>query len=119
MKQMTFPTIAWLPLLLAFLEPIESFTTPCYQTTTQSLATRTRTRSKSTRSAGVGLRMATTYDYALLFDCDGVILETEEFHRLAYNAAFEHAGLTINGEPVVWSVEYYGTCGCNRVMKCN
>lgn len=47
------------------------------------------------------------YDYALLFDCDGVILETEEFHRLAYNAAFASAQLTIDGEPVNWSVEYY------------
>ena len=47
------------------------------------------------------------YEYALLFDCDGVILETEEFHRLAYNAAFEAAKLTIDGEPVNWSVEYY------------
>ncbi|KAL3905361.1 MAG: hypothetical protein SGILL_009709 [Bacillariaceae sp.] len=46
-------------------------------------------------------------EFALLFDCDGVILETEELHRQAYNAAFEAAGLTIDGEPVVWSVEYY------------
>jgi hypothetical protein len=23
--------------------------------------------------------------FALLFDCDGVIVETEELHRLAYN----------------------------------
>jgi HAD superfamily hydrolase (TIGR01509 family) len=50
---------------------------------------------------------SSAYEFALLFDCDGVILETEELHRQAYNAAFEAAGLTINGEPVVWSVEYY------------
>jgi HAD superfamily hydrolase (TIGR01509 family) len=47
------------------------------------------------------------YDFALLFDCDGVILETEELHRLAYNAAFEAADLTIGGERVAWSVAYY------------
>lgn len=47
------------------------------------------------------------FEYALLFDCDGVILETEELHRLAYNAAFKAAELTINGKPVEWSVEYY------------
>jgi HAD superfamily hydrolase (TIGR01509 family) len=46
-------------------------------------------------------------EFALLFDCDGVILETEELHRLAYNAAFEAADLTIDGEAVVWSVQYY------------
>lgn len=57
------------------------------------------------------------HEYALLFDCDGVILETEEFHRLAYNAAFDAADLTIGGKSVNWSVEYYdvlqntvGTC---------
>jgi HAD superfamily hydrolase (TIGR01509 family) len=47
------------------------------------------------------------FEFALLFDCDGVILETEELHRLAYNAAFKAAELTINGDPVEWSVEYY------------
>ena len=31
----------------------------------------------------------------------------EELHRRAYNASFEHFGLTIDGAPVVWSVEYY------------
>lgn len=47
------------------------------------------------------------FEYALLFDCDGVILETEELHRVAYNAAFANFDLAIDGEPVVWSVEYY------------
>jgi HAD superfamily hydrolase (TIGR01509 family) len=47
-------------------------------------------------------------EYALLFDCDGVIVETEELHRLAYNAAFEKFGLKLNGDhQVEWSVEYY------------
>jgi hypothetical protein len=41
------------------------------------------------------------FDYALIFDCDGVIIETEELHRLAYNAAFKAADLQIDGEPVV------------------
>ena len=40
--------------------------------------------------------------YALLFDCDGVIIETEELHRLAYNAAFKEYNLQINEEPVEW-----------------
>jgi len=59
----------------------------------------------------VSTRMSATptggYDYALLFDCDGVILETEELHRLAYNEAFQSADLTIDGIPVEWSVAYY------------
>lgn len=45
--------------------------------------------------------------YALLFDCDGVIIETEELHRLAYNAAFKEFNLQIEDEPVEWSVAYY------------
>jgi phosphoglycolate phosphatase-like HAD superfamily hydrolase len=49
-------------------------------------------------------KSAKGYEFALLFDCDGVILETEELHRLAYNAAFKEFDLTIDGEPVVWSV---------------
>lgn len=40
------------------------------------------------------------FDYALIFDCDGVIIETEELHRLAYNAAFKAADLQIDGELV-------------------
>mmetsp|Transcript_41145 Transcript_41145/g.129290 ORF Transcript_41145/g.129290 Transcript_41145/m.129290 type:complete len:333 (+) Transcript_41145:41-1039(+) len=44
---------------------------------------------------------------ALLFDCDGVLVETEELHRVAYNMAFEEFGLQIAGAPVVWSKDYY------------
>jgi hypothetical protein len=44
------------------------------------------------------------YEFALLFDCDGVILETEELHRIAYNKAFQEFDLTIEGKPVVWEV---------------
>jgi HAD superfamily hydrolase (TIGR01509 family) len=47
------------------------------------------------------------FDHALIFDCDGVIIETEELHRLAYNAAFKAADLQIDNEPVEWTVEYY------------
>ena len=57
-------------------------------------------------------RRRRTYDYALLFDCDGVILETEELHRRAYNKVFAEFGVTkVCGstlrEPVEWSVGYY------------
>ena len=45
--------------------------------------------------------------FGLLFDCDGVIIETEELHRLAYNAAFKEFNLQIGEEPVEWTVEYY------------
>jgi len=45
-------------------------------------------------------------EFALLFDCDGVIVETEELHRLAYNAAFDAFQLRLGDAPVVWDVEY-------------
>lgn len=64
-------------------------------------------RQHSKLSLSKTLRMSNN-DYALLFDCDGVIVETEELHRLAYNGAFEQFGLRLpNGSPVVWDVAYY------------
>lgn len=67
-----------------------------------------RTTTKTTRSSHASstvTRAATANaEFALLFDCDGVILETEELHRLAYNEAFRKFDLTINGERVIWTV---------------
>jgi len=41
---------------------------------------------------------------ALIFDCDGVLADTErDGHRVAFNETFAEAGL-----PVSWSVEEYG-----------
>ena len=45
--------------------------------------------------------------YALLFDCDGAIVETEELHCTAYNMAFKKFGLTLpDGSQVEWTMEY-------------
>jgi hypothetical protein len=65
---------------------------------------------------------------ALLWDCDGVILESEDLHRRAYNAVFAHFDVRVDGKAraapfsaplvfctdapapdqvVVWSTEYY------------
>ena len=57
---------------------------------------------EATRDAAPG-----SYSSALLFDCDGVLVETEELHRIAYNQAFAEFGLEVDGEPVVWSEGYY------------
>ncbi len=41
---------------------------------------------------------------ALIFDCDGVLVDTErDGHRVAFNRAFAQAGITAE-----WSVELYG-----------
>ncbi|KAF6134067.1 hypothetical protein GIB67_005077 [Kingdonia uniflora] len=47
---------------------------------------------------------------ALIFDCDGVILESEHLHRQAYNDAFAHFNVRCSSaslEPLNWSVEFY------------
>ncbi|KAM3360481.1 Haloacid dehalogenase-like hydrolase domain-containing protein [Capsicum baccatum] len=48
---------------------------------------------------------------ALIFDCDGVILESEHLHRQAYNDAFSHFNVRCpndddNGK-LNWSLEFY------------
>lgn len=44
------------------------------------------------------------YDFALLFDCDGVLAETErDVHRPSFNEAFKEKGLETE-----WDVERYG-----------
>jgi hypothetical protein len=35
---------------------------------------------------------------ALLWDCDGVILESEDLHRRAYNAVFKHYDVLVDGK---------------------
>ena len=35
---------------------------------------------------------------ALLWDCDGVILESEDLHRRAYNAVFKHYAVTVDSK---------------------
>merc|ERR1719313_1586013 len=59
------------------------------------------------QSHDVAMTVSPSDTFALLFDCDGVIVETEELHRLAYNKAFESFELKINGKQVVWSESYY------------
>ncbi|KAK9812072.1 hypothetical protein WJX73_003157 [Symbiochloris irregularis] len=44
---------------------------------------------------------------AFIWDCDGVIIDSEEFHRLAYNASFQHSDVKVDGKVSDWSVKYY------------
>lgn len=57
----------------------------------------------ASRSVGLRARPLAAFD-ALLFDCDGVLADTEpDGHRVAFNAAFKEKGFDD-----VWSVERYG-----------
>lgn len=48
---------------------------------------------------------------ALIFDCDGVILESEHLHRQAYNDAFAHFNVRCpsspSSGPLDWTPEFY------------
>ncbi|XP_052189517.1 haloacid dehalogenase-like hydrolase domain-containing protein At4g39970 [Diospyros lotus] len=49
---------------------------------------------------------------ALIFDCDGVILESEHLHRQAYNDAFSHFGVrcpssSSPSQPLNWAPDFY------------
>jgi hypothetical protein len=47
---------------------------------------------------------------ALIFDCDGVILESEHLHRQAYNDAFTHFGVRCppaSADPLYWDEAFY------------
>ncbi|KAH6822585.1 Haloacid dehalogenase-like hydrolase superfamily protein [Perilla frutescens var. hirtella] len=48
---------------------------------------------------------------ALIFDCDGVILESEHLHRQAYNDAFAHFNVrcpsSSSSAPLDWNPEFY------------
>ncbi|KAG0620151.1 hypothetical protein M758_4G193300 [Ceratodon purpureus] len=64
-------------------------------------------RAGETRRGSLGCRAALE---ALVFDCDGVILESEDLHRQAYNAAFKEFQVRSPAsapEPLVWTPEFY------------
>lgn len=47
---------------------------------------------------------------ALIFDCDGVILESEHLHRQAYNDAFLHFNVrspSSSPQPLNWDIQFY------------
>lgn len=48
---------------------------------------------------------------ALIFDCDGVILESEHLHRQAYNDAFAHFNVrcpsSSSDQPLNWGIHFY------------
>jgi HAD superfamily hydrolase (TIGR01509 family) len=51
--------------------------------------------------------LASSGNAAILFDCDGVIVEAEDLQRAAYNSAFKHFGLVLQGKPVNFDEDTY------------
>ena len=97
---------SFLVVVLAALNSIEGFITTSRRSQYLSAAGMSRCHISSALSSSAE-DTHTQSPYALLFDCDGVIIETEELHRLAYNAAFNEFNLKIDNEPVEWTVAYY------------
>ena len=46
---------------------------------------------------------------AVLFDCDGVLADTErDGHRISFNKAFKEFGLKVGDKDMEWDVDTYG-----------
>ncbi|OMO56115.1 Haloacid dehalogenase/epoxide hydrolase [Corchorus capsularis] len=62
-----------------------------------------------TAAAAAASLMSDATLQALIFDCDGVILESEHLHRQAYNDAFAHFNVRCppSSEPLNWDLEFY------------
>ncbi|KAI3451167.1 hypothetical protein Pfo_007832 [Paulownia fortunei] len=77
--------------------------------TTFSVAANSRTT--SCRPLVVTVSASSRALQALIFDCDGVILESEHLHRQAYNDAFAHFNVrcpsSSSSQPLNWSPEFY------------
>ena len=60
----------------------------------------TAARGAAVRQVAARASNTSNPSFALLFDCDGVLVETEELHRLAYNASFQHFQIHIDASSV-------------------
>nr|XP_043606272.1 haloacid dehalogenase-like hydrolase domain-containing protein At4g39970 isoform X2 [Erigeron canadensis] len=75
-------------------------------TSTSLLSSFSRKRMSSSSSSSTRTFAAME---ALIFDCDGVILESEDLHRQAYNFAFQHFNVCCPSQPqpLNWDVHFY------------
>ncbi|XP_022963402.1 haloacid dehalogenase-like hydrolase domain-containing protein At4g39970 [Cucurbita moschata] len=82
---------------------------PSFHRSLPPTAIRFRTSRKSTTHKPFSLSVSASLQ-ALIFDCDGVILESEHLHRQAYNDAFAHFDVRCPNsasQPLNWSIEFY------------
>ncbi|KAK7318630.1 hypothetical protein RJT34_03333 [Clitoria ternatea] len=72
---------------------------------------RIKSFSSKHRSFSVSASASSSSLQALIFDCDGVILESEHLHRQAYNDAFLHFNVrcpsSSSPHPLNWDVQFY------------
>ncbi|PPD96337.1 hypothetical protein GOBAR_DD06649 [Gossypium barbadense] len=80
----------------------------------QSLTFRTKKSSSlsltTTKPRRLSLSVSASHSLqALIFDCDGVILESEHLHREAYNDAFAYFNVRCpsSSQPLNWDLQFY------------
>lgn len=92
------------------------FSSLFYYSSPQSLIFQSKKSSSSisfsnktkTRQLSVSVSASSRSLEALIFDCDGVILESEHLHRQAYNDAFSHFNVCCTpSQPLIWDPEFY------------
>ncbi|KAJ0988420.1 hypothetical protein J5N97_006776 [Dioscorea zingiberensis] len=69
-----------------------------------------RSRAPISVAAAAAAAEAASPLHALIFDCDGVILESEHLHRQAYNDAFAHFSVRCpasSSESLYWDSDFY------------
>ncbi|KAJ0454133.1 putative phosphoglycolate phosphatase-like, domain 2, HAD superfamily [Helianthus annuus] len=102
---------------ILFLSPptVTRHHTPLFTTTTTTLRRTPHfsysfsTRSPPSSQPSRFISAASRAMEALIFDCDGVILESEDLHRQAYNLAFAHFDVRCPpfSEVLDWGIEFY------------
>lgn len=94
---MAFVTNSWAPVLFG---SVERFSSRC------NLLSKPRSRCLPLTRRVVPIhiipRASAASEKALIFDCDGVIVESEELHRVSYNQCWADANLDFE-----WSYEFY------------
>ncbi|XP_031274697.1 haloacid dehalogenase-like hydrolase domain-containing protein At4g39970, partial [Pistacia vera] len=78
--------------------------------TDQSLSFKPYRKSLSLSTKTFSVSASSQSLQALIFDCDGVILESEHLHRQAYNDAFSHFNVRCDSssqQPLNWGSEFY------------
>ena len=92
------------------LTPAEAFTSPALaRISTHSPAVALRSGAAPRSVVAGGVRDAKATLSTLIFDCDGVLADTErDGHRVAFNLAFKEAGLKVGDTDMMWGEDLYG-----------
>ncbi|XP_028776511.1 haloacid dehalogenase-like hydrolase domain-containing protein At4g39970 [Neltuma alba] len=100
-----------LPTKSSYLRPLSSLSlTTTIITKHRFLNPRIKLFSSKHRVLTVSASASSSSLQALIFDCDGVILESEHLHRQAYNDAFTHFNVlcpSSSSQPLNWDIEFY------------